>query len=105
RRRPNAGGRGSEGGSLRRTAMSVAEQDWTVRPRPLRPEIDLARTGPDTQGGRFMRRFWMPVHRAEDLPAGQAKPIRVMSEDFALYRGASGGAQVIDYRCPHRGAQ
>src|SRR5256885_4449794 len=28
-----------------------------------------------------------------------------MSEDFALYRGESGQAQVIDYRCPHRGAQ
>jgi 5,5'-dehydrodivanillate O-demethylase len=28
-----------------------------------------------------------------------------MGEDFALYRGQSGKAQVIDYRCPHRGAQ
>ena len=28
-----------------------------------------------------------------------------MSEDFALYRGESGVAQLIDYRCPHRGAQ
>jgi 5,5'-dehydrodivanillate O-demethylase len=51
-----------------------------------------------------MRRFWMPVYRSEDLPKGQAKPIRVMSEDFALYRGESDVAQVIDYRCPHRGA-
>jgi len=67
--------------------------------------LDIARTGPGTPMGRFMRRFWMPVFRAEDLPAGQAKPIRIMSEDFALYRGASGRAQVIDYRCPHRGAQ
>ncbi len=67
--------------------------------------IDIARTGPGTPMGRFMRRFWMPVYRAEDLPAGEAKPIRVMGEDFALYRGESGRAQVIDYRCPHRGAQ
>ena len=43
--------------------------------------------------------------RSEDLPKGQAKPIRIMSEDFALYRGESGQAQVIAYRCPHRGAQ
>ena len=47
----------------------------------------------------------MPVMRAEDLPRGHAKPIRVMSEDFALYRGDSGRPQVIAYRCPHRGAQ
>jgi 5,5'-dehydrodivanillate O-demethylase len=67
-------------------------------------EPDLARTGPGTLMGRYLRRFWMPVYRAEDLPAGHAKPIRIMSEDFAIYRGASGQAQVIDYRCPHRGA-
>jgi 5,5'-dehydrodivanillate O-demethylase len=73
--------------------------------RDTRTEFDLARTGPGTAMGRFMRRFWMPVMRSEDLPKGHAKPIRVMSEDFALYRGESGQAQVIDYRCPHRGAQ
>src|SRR5258708_16736404 len=84
--------------------MSIAE-DWTARDRAPRLEFDLARSGPDTPGGRFMRRFWLPVMRAEDLPKGQAKPIRVKSEDFALYRGASGHAQVIDYRCPHRAAQ
>ena len=65
----------------------------------------LTRVGRNTPMGKFMRQFWIAVDRAEDLPAGQAKPIRIMSEDYALYRGASGQAQVIDYRCPHRGAQ
>ena len=73
--------------------------------REARSAFDLARTGPGTPMGAFMRRFWMPVMRAEDLSLGHAKPIRVMSEDFALYRGESGKAQVIAYRCPHRGAQ
>ncbi|HEX3883359.1 MAG TPA: Rieske 2Fe-2S domain-containing protein [Stellaceae bacterium] len=87
--------------------MSVADLQST---RENRPEFDLARTGPGTPMGRFMRRFWMPVMRAEDLPAGEARPIRVMSEDFAIYRGhhgpeGEGQAQIIDYRCPHRGAQ
>jgi 5,5'-dehydrodivanillate O-demethylase oxygenase subunit len=68
-------------------------------------EIDLARTGPATLGGRFMRRFWIAVQRGEDLPVGRVKPIRIMSEDYALYRGASGQAQIIAYRCAHRGAQ
>src|SRR5205814_1936730 len=54
--------------------------------REARTSFDLARTGPGTLMGRFMRRFWIPVHRAEDLPQGHAKPIRIMSEDFALYR-------------------
>jgi Rieske [2Fe-2S] domain len=68
-------------------------------------ELDLARTGPGTPGGRFMRRFWMAVCRSQDLPKGGTKPIRIRSVDYALYRGESGKAQVIDYRCPHRGAQ
>jgi 5,5'-dehydrodivanillate O-demethylase len=61
--------------------------------------------GGGTKKGAFMRRFWMPFMRAQDLPQGHAKPIRVMSEDFALYRGESGRPQAIAYRCPHRGAQ
>ena len=67
--------------------------------------VDLARTGPATPGGKFMRRFWMAVGRSQDLAKGTAKPIRIMSVDYVLYRGESGRAQVMDYRCPHRGAQ
>lgn len=68
-------------------------------------DVDITSTRPGTPGGRFMRQFWLAVHRSEDLEKGHAKPIRIMSEDFALYRGESGRAQVFDYRCPHRGAQ
>ncbi|HET7199152.1 MAG TPA: Rieske 2Fe-2S domain-containing protein [Burkholderiales bacterium] len=67
--------------------------------------MDITSTLPGTPGGRFMRQFWTAVHRSEDLPRGQAKPIRIMGEDYTLYRGESGRAQVFDYRCPHRGAQ
>jgi 5,5'-dehydrodivanillate O-demethylase oxygenase subunit len=52
-----------------------------------------------------MRSFWTAIYRSKDLPKSEAKPIRIMSEDYTLYRGDSGKAQVIDYRCPHRGAQ
>ena len=83
--------------------MSVVDQEFRSQLDTARP--DIARTGPGTQMGAFMRRFWIPVHRAEDLVPGEVKPIRIMSEDFALYRGHSGAAQIIDYRCPHRGAQ
>src|SRR3982074_1873125 len=67
-------------------------------------EPDLATTRPGPRGGIFMRQFWHGIYRGQDLPAGHAKPIRIMSEDYALYRGASGTAQGVDYRCPHRGA-
>ncbi len=47
----------------------------------------------------------MAVGRSQDRAKGTAKPIRIMSVDYVLYRGESGRAQVMDYRCPHRGAQ
>jgi 5,5'-dehydrodivanillate O-demethylase len=66
---------------------------------------DFAHTSPGTLAGRFMRTFWQPVARAPDLPPGHAKPIRVMSEDFTLYRGKSGTPYVTAFRCAHRGTQ
>src|SRR5579883_260738 len=62
-------------------------------------------TGPGTLAGRYLRMFWQPVALAADLPAGHAKPIRVMSEDFTLYRGEGGQPQVVAPRCAHRGTQ
>ena len=67
--------------------------------------MDLVRTGPETLAGRYMRKFWHPVYRAQDLPAGQAKPIRIMSEDFTVYRGEGGIPHVVESRCAHRGTQ
>ena len=67
--------------------------------------VDIATTRPGTPGGIFMRQFWLAVYRSDDLAPGKVTPIRIMSEDYALYRGAGGVAQIIDYRCPHRRAQ
>jgi len=69
------------------------------------PYSDFAHTGPGTLAGRFMRGFWQPVHRAEDLPSGRTKPIKVMSEEFTLYRGEGGVPHVVAFRCAHRGTQ
>ena len=68
-------------------------------------DIDLATTRAGTPGGAFLRQFWIAVHDGDELPVGRAKPIRIMGENYAIYRGQSGEAQVIAYRCPHRGAQ
>ena len=67
--------------------------------------IDLCRTGPDTPGGRYMRLFWHPVYPAESLKPGWAKPIRVMGEEFTLYRGETGIPHIVGFRCAHRGMQ
>jgi 5,5'-dehydrodivanillate O-demethylase len=74
----------------------------------LRPDTYLDEfpyTGPDRLAGKYMRLFWQPVARSEDLPAGKAKPIKVMNVDYTLYRGQSGTPYVVDHRCAHRGTQ
>ena len=48
------------------------------------PDIDLTTSRRGTPGGIFLRQFWHAVHRGQDLSAGQAKPIRIMGEDYAL---------------------
>jgi 5,5'-dehydrodivanillate O-demethylase len=66
---------------------------------------DLVSTKPGTLAGNYLRRFWLPVYRAEDLAPGEARPIEIMSERFTLYRGEGGTPHVVGFRCPHRGTQ
>ena len=68
-------------------------------------EIDFVHTGPGTIAGRYLRRFWQPVYLSRDLAKGKSVPIRVMGEDFTLYRGESDRPYVTVHRCPHRGTQ
>jgi len=68
-------------------------------------EIDFVHTGPATVAGRYLRRFWQPVYLSRDLAKGTPVPIRVMGEDFTLYRGESGRPYITVHRCPHRGTQ
>lgn len=66
---------------------------------------DFVHTGPGTVAGRYMRLFWQPVYYSEQLRPGRAVPIRVMGEDFTLYRSQTGTAHLVGFRCPHRGTQ
>lgn len=66
---------------------------------------EFIETGPGTLAGRYLRSFWQPVYRAEDLAAGRAVPIKVMGEEFTLYRGEKGETHLVDSRCAHRGTQ
>jgi 5,5'-dehydrodivanillate O-demethylase len=70
------------------------------------PSIDyVVRTGPETLCGRYLRRFWQPLYRSEDLKPGRAVPVEIMSEKFTLYRGQSGSPHIVAFRCAHRGTQ
>lgn len=66
---------------------------------------EALRTGPGTLGGRYLRGFWQPVRLSSDIKPGRALQVRVMSQDYTLYRGQSGQAYLLDNRCAHRGTQ
>lgn len=65
--------------------------------------IDYEHTGPDRPAGRLLRRWWHPIWVADELKVAQPVPVRLMNEDFTLYRGEDGTPHVIDARCAHRG--
>jgi 5,5'-dehydrodivanillate O-demethylase len=67
--------------------------------------FDLAFTGPATPAGRYLRRFWHPVYHSVDLASGRAVPLRIMNDNFTLYRGEGGETHLTEARCPHRGTQ
>ena len=62
----------------------------------------LTQTGPGTDMGRLLRRFWQPVAVSQTLKHGRAVPLRVLGEDLTLYRGESGTAHLVAGRCAHR---
>jgi 5,5'-dehydrodivanillate O-demethylase len=66
---------------------------------------DIVRTGPGTLAGRYLRRVWQPVYHSADIEPGSAKPLRIMGETLALYRGTSGVLHLVDGLCPHRGTR
>ncbi|MBM2811832.1 MAG: Rieske 2Fe-2S protein [Chloroflexi bacterium] len=91
------------------SAQPQTQADWT----------DVDHTGPGTLAGRYLRMFWQPIYRSQDLDHGRAKPLRIMSEDFTLYRGEASPVPLPDgeatlppplphllaFRCAHRGTQ
>lgn len=64
----------------------------------------LTRVGPGTPMGTLLRRYWMPVGASSELAPGGVKAVRLLGEDFALYRAETGEPALLDARCPHRGA-
>ena len=66
---------------------------------------DVHHTGPGTIAGRYLRSYWQPVYHSDELPAGRAKPVKIMNVDYALYRSPDGTPNIVDALCPHRGAR
>ena len=64
----------------------------------------LTETGRGTPGGELLRRYWWPVAVSTQLENESVMSVRIMGEDLALYRTASGKLGLMAERCAHRGA-
>ncbi len=64
----------------------------------------LTRVGPGTPMGELLRRYWYPVAFQKDLDEWPIKKVRLLGEDFALWKTPEGGYGIMQERCPHRHA-
>lgn len=64
----------------------------------------ITRVGAGTPMGELYRRFWLPVLLADELPAPDCTPVRMMvlGERLVGFRDSMGRVGVLDERCPHR---
>jgi phthalate 4,5-dioxygenase oxygenase subunit len=72
----------------------------------------ITRIGPGTPCGELMRRYWQPVALVDEFnpaldPAMGVRPVkavRLLGQDFVLFKNADGSYGLLDRDCPHRGA-
>ncbi len=72
----------------------------------------VTRVGPGTACGALMRHYWQPAALVDEfdgrlVPEMAQRPIkavRLLGEDFVLFRDGQGRWGLLDRDCPHRGA-
>lgn len=65
----------------------------------------LTRSGPGTDAGEVMRRYWQPAALSDELKGNRpVVPVTLLGEKLVLFRDNDGALGLIDRFCPHRGA-
>jgi 5,5'-dehydrodivanillate O-demethylase len=62
----------------------------------------LTRVGPDTPMGKLLRSYWHPVAASLQLHETPVKPVRLLGEDYVLFRDKRGRLGFVEPRCAHR---
>jgi 5,5'-dehydrodivanillate O-demethylase len=65
---------------------------------------ELTRVGPGTPMGKLLRRYWYPVAFTRQLEEFPVKRVRLLGENWALYKTPDGSYGVVEEQCPHRRA-
>ena len=64
----------------------------------------LTRVGPGTPAGAMLRRYWWPVAFSEAVKAkGAPVKVKLLAEEFALFRDGAGQLGLVALHCSHRG--
>ena len=65
----------------------------------------ITRVGPGAPAGQLLRRYWQPVALADELDGPRpVRPVKLMGQNFVLFRDENGELGFIDRDCAHRGA-
>jgi 5,5'-dehydrodivanillate O-demethylase oxygenase subunit len=62
------------------------------------------RVGPGTPGGEMLRHYWWPIAFADEVKGPRPKKVRLLAEDFVLFRDGSGRLGMLEAQCAHRRA-
>ena len=64
----------------------------------------ITRVGPGTPAGEMLRRYWWPVGFTEHVKEmGSPVKVRLLGEDFVLFRDGGGRLGLVELHCSHRG--
>jgi 5,5'-dehydrodivanillate O-demethylase oxygenase subunit len=64
----------------------------------------MTRVGPETPAGEMLRRYWWPVAFTEEVKLKDAPvKVRLLDEDFVLFRDGGGELGLLELHCSHRG--
>ena len=62
------------------------------------------RVGKGTPAGEMLRRYWWPVTFGSLVEGKRPKQVRLLGEDFVVFRTGSGKLGMIEPQCAHRRA-
>ena len=62
----------------------------------------LTKVGPGTPIGELLRRYWYPISTSQNLQENPVQSIRLLGENFTLFRDRSCNLGLIGQRCLHR---
>jgi 5,5'-dehydrodivanillate O-demethylase len=65
---------------------------------------ELTQVGPGTPMGAVLRHYWYPVAFTRELHQFPVKKVRLLGENWAVFKTKRGEYGIVAERCPHRGA-